>query len=181
METFFKCEFVFSPHHPETFFLTFSRNLSVFSPFSTKNATSPKALTNLSSTNSLKISTSPKSLKKTFVLNLLSQFFTLQAKYLDFSCLFLIYEVSYETNGFLVKNKDTIYGDLIQLMEKSTDFFVQTLFPAEKKDKKAIVRPGQPVAKKVTLGTQFKVSGCLATKLIGKGTINSIDEYYIFN
>jgi myosin heavy subunit len=50
-------------------------------------------------------------------------------------------------------------------MEKSTDTFVQNLFPPEKKEKKIAVRPGQPNSKKITLGTQFKVTCYLEMKV----------------
>lgn len=80
-------------------------------------------------------------------------------------------KVTYDTTGFLNKNKDTIHGDLIALMQKSSDPFVQTLFPQEQKSKDgklapgkvmspaaaaAAARPGNTAAKKVTLGAQFR-------------------------
>jgi myosin heavy subunit len=72
-------------------------------------------------------------------------------------------EVSYNVEGFLAKNKDTVQGDLVALMQGSSDPYVKSLFPAEKesekkekKSKPVTPKAKSPSAKKITLGAQFR-------------------------
>ena len=45
-------------------------------------------------------------------------------------------DVTYSVNGFLDKNKDTLYGDLINLMAGSNDTFIAELFPDQSTKKR---------------------------------------------
>eukprot|EP01114_Cavostelium_apophysatum_P010445 TRINITY_DN2416_c0_g1_i11.p1 TRINITY_DN2416_c0_g1~~TRINITY_DN2416_c0_g1_i11.p1 ORF type:complete len:2801 (+),score=908.52 TRINITY_DN2416_c0_g1_i11:43-8445(+) len=53
-------------------------------------------------------------------------------------------DVWYETEGFLAKNRDTIYADLIALMQRSENSFVQNLFGEEKKSSALSPTPSPP-------------------------------------
>ena len=48
-------------------------------------------------------------------------------------------DVTYSVNGFLDKNKDTLYGDLINLMAGSNDTFIAELFPDQSTKKRPFV------------------------------------------
>jgi myosin heavy subunit len=96
-------------------------------------------------------------------------------------------EVIYDTTGFLEKNKDTVHGDLVTLMQGSTDAFVQSIFPQETKPKDKLApkvavptpgRPGNTAAKKVTLAGQFRVCRFGMTSN-ASGSIGSFDEHHI--
>lgn len=72
-------------------------------------------------------------------------------------------EVIYDVHNFLSKNKDTIYADLISLMQGSKHDLIRSLFSEteaipQKKDLKGPAGPAKKLqSKKVTLGTQFRV------------------------
>ena len=41
-------------------------------------------------------------------------------------------EVTYDVEGFVERNKDVLFVDLIELMKSSSSSFIQTLFQADK-------------------------------------------------
>uniref|UniRef100_A0A8C8CS54 Myosin VIIAa n=1 Tax=Oncorhynchus tshawytscha TaxID=74940 RepID=A0A8C8CS54_ONCTS len=63
--------------------------------------------------------------------------------------------VYYETRGFLEKNRDTLHGDIIQLVHSSRNKFIKQIFQA---DVAMVMQPPSPKKRSPTLSSQFKRS-----------------------
>uniref|UniRef100_A0A8D3D8C4 Myosin VIIAa n=1 Tax=Scophthalmus maximus TaxID=52904 RepID=A0A8D3D8C4_SCOMX len=63
--------------------------------------------------------------------------------------------VYYETKGFLEKNRDTLYGDIIQLVHSSKNKFIKQIFQA---DLLTVATGGASTSRSPTLSSQFKRS-----------------------
>lgn len=99
-------------------------------------------------------------------------------------------DVEYEVDGFLDKNKDTLYEGLLELMSISSNEFLSNLFVNAMKENSAPQqssrgrggrsggrgggRSGGSASRKVSLGTQFK--GQLASLM---DTLNSTNPHYV--
>ena len=97
-------------------------------------------------------------------------------------------DVEYQVDGFLDKNKDTLYEGLLELMSISSVEFLANLFLNEMKSNAAPAggggrggrgargggRGGSSASRKVSLGTQFK--GQLASLM---DTLNSTNPHYV--
>ncbi|EMR11111.1 hypothetical protein PNEG_00708 [Pneumocystis murina B123] len=91
-------------------------------------------------------------------------------------------EVTYQSDGFIEKNKDTISDDLLNLLNSTTNNFVKEIILSslafqeknQYESQNNTTRPINALSKKPTLGTIFKSS------LIGlMDTINSTNVHYI--
>eukprot|EP00064_Thunnus_orientalis_P025007 superscaffoldBa00011704_g25333 len=60
--------------------------------------------------------------------------------------------VFYETRGFLEKNRDTLYGDIIQLVHSSKNKFIKQIFQAD------VAMGAETRKRSPTLSSQFKRS-----------------------
>ncbi|CCJ31284.1 unnamed protein product [Pneumocystis jirovecii] len=88
-------------------------------------------------------------------------------------------EVTYQSEGFIEKNRDTISDDLLNVINLTTNSFVKEIISSflasqEKESQNYSTKPTNALLKKPTLGTMFKSS------LIDlMDTINSTNVHYI--
>ncbi|EFA75546.1 class VII unconventional myosin [Heterostelium album PN500] len=66
-------------------------------------------------------------------------------------------EVSYDTQGFLDKNKDTLSDDLLLMLQQCKNKFIVELFAVAKESNDGDDDKGATMKKKTTAGSQFKV------------------------
>ncbi|WFD07005.1 Myosin type-2 heavy chain 1 [Malassezia vespertilionis] len=85
-------------------------------------------------------------------------------------------DVTYEVDGFMEKNKDTVPDELLALLAGTSNEFLGGVLAAQGSAPEAAPVPGRkgPPAKKPTLGSQFK--GSLGSLM---DTINSTEVHYI--
>nr|XP_054595514.1 unconventional myosin-VIIa [Nothobranchius furzeri] len=69
--------------------------------------------------------------------------------------------VFYETRGFLEKNRDTLYGDIIQLVHSSKNKFIKQIFQAD------VAMGAETRKRSPTLSSQFKRSLELLMRTLG--------------
>ncbi len=74
---------------------------------------------------------------------------------IDFRLKHFAGEVVYQVDGFIEKNKDTLFQDLKRLLYNSTDAVIRTMWPDGATDIREVTR------RPVTAGKSFKVCVCV--------------------